>query len=96
MSSTITPTEFAATVGSDGKTVRKFLRSVTPREEQPGKGARWALPATKRDLASLTKKYNEWSAKQEADRATRAQAKADEANQKVEEVVEEEDEELDA
>lgn len=77
--SSMTPTEFAATVNSDGKTVRKFLRSITPKEEQPGKGSRWALPAGKREVTKLTKQFNEWSAKQAEERAARAQAKAEEA-----------------
>ena len=79
MSSTMTPTEFAATVDSDGRTVRKFLRSITPKDEQPGKGSRWALPAAKRDIARLTKQFGEWTAKQAEEAAKRAQAKAEEA-----------------
>jgi hypothetical protein len=85
--STMTPTEFASVVGSDGKTVRKFLRSITPREAQPGKGSRWALPATKRDVTKLQKQFNEWSAKQAEERAARAQKAAEDA---AAEVVEEE------
>lgn len=65
---TMTPTEFAAEVNSDGRTVRKFLRSITPKDEQPGKGARWQLPATKRDLTKLQKQFAEWTAAQEARR----------------------------
>lgn len=54
----VTPKEFAAAVGSDGRTVRKFLRSVTPREEQPGKGHRWSV----RNTAALRKAFAEWDA----------------------------------
>lgn len=86
--SSMTPTEFAATVNSDGKTVRKFLRAITPKEDQPGKGSRWALPAGKREVAKLTKQFNEWSAKQAEERAARAQEKAEAAQA---EVVEEEE-----
>ena len=82
---TMTPTEFAATVDSDGRTVRKFLRSITPKDEQPGKGSRWALSAGKRDIAKLTKQFTEWTAKQAEEAAKRAQAKADEAAAAVEE-----------
>lgn len=58
----ITPTEFAEQVGSDPKTVRKFLRSMTPRDAQPGRGHRWELPAGKRNTTRLTKQFKEWSA----------------------------------
>jgi hypothetical protein len=54
----ITPKEFALAVDSDGRTVRKFLRSVTPREDQPGKGNRWAISNT----AALRKAFAEWDA----------------------------------
>ena len=40
---TITPKEFAAKVGSDGRTVRKFLRSTAGMNDSVGKGQRWAL-----------------------------------------------------
>jgi len=82
--STMTPTEFASQVNSDGRTVRKFLRSITPKDEQPGKGSRWALSATKRDTAKLTKQFREWSAKQAEEAAKRAADKAAEATAAVE------------
>lgn len=89
--STMTPTEFAATVDSDGRTVRKFLRSITPKDEQPGKGSRWVLPGTKRDVSKLQKQYREWSAKQAEDAAKRAQDKADATAAEVEETEDEDD-----
>jgi hypothetical protein len=52
---TMTVTEFAAHLDTDARTARKFLRSVTPADEQPGKGGRWAIE--KRDARSLTKKF---------------------------------------
>ena len=58
MSNTITPTEFAATVDSDGRTVRKFLRSITPKDAQPGKGSRWALDGSKRSVTKLQKQFD--------------------------------------
>lgn len=77
MTATMTPAEFAVEVESDGRTVRKFLRSITPKDEQPGKGARWALPGTKRDVARLKKQFSEWSAKQ-AEEAAKRQAATEE------------------
>lgn len=39
----ITTAQYAEELGTDARTARKFLRSITPKEEQPGKGSRWAL-----------------------------------------------------
>lgn len=86
MSTVITPAEFAVAVDSDGRTVRKFLRSITPREDQPGKGSRWSLPGDKRSVTKLQKQFTEWSAKQAEERLARAEkAKAD-ADAAVEEL----------
>jgi hypothetical protein len=89
---TLTPTEFAATVDSDGRTVRKFLRSIHAKEDQPGKGSRWSLPGDKRSVTKLQKQFKEWSAKQAEERAARALAAAEEAANEVET---DEDESLD-
>ena len=89
---TLTPTEFASTVDSDGRTVRKFLRSITPKDEQPGKGSRWSLAGDKRSVTKLQKQFKEWSAKQAEERAARALAAAEEAANEVET---DEDESLD-
>lgn len=42
---TLTPKELAIKLGTDAKTLRKYLRSVTPRDAQPGKGHRWSIEA---------------------------------------------------
>lgn len=60
MATTITPKEFAAKLETDARTARKFLRSITPKDEQPGKGHRWAIEAKK--VASLKKQFNAWVA----------------------------------
>lgn len=77
MSKVMTPAEFATEVESDGKTVRKFLRSITPKEDQPGKGSRWSIAADARSLKSLKKQFGEWSQAQLEERAKRAQEKAE-------------------
>lgn len=80
MSTVITPAEFAELVESDGRTVRKFLRSITPREDQPGKGSRWQLDGTKRSVNKLQKQFAEWTAAQAQaalERAEKAKAEAD-------------------
>ena len=56
---TITVQEFATTLDTDTRTTRKFLRSVTDKENQPGKGSRWAIE--KREVAGLKKKFAAWN-----------------------------------
>lgn len=52
--------DLAARLDTDARTTRKFLRSITPADEQPGKGKRWAVPAAKvRTLQSQFKKYTD-------------------------------------
>ncbi len=90
MSATITPAAFAELVSSDGRTVRKFLRSITPKDEQPGKGSRWALPGTKRDITKLQKQFNTWTEAQETARQERAEKAAAEVEETEDEVNEDE------
>lgn len=85
----ITTAELAQEFGSSPRTVRKFLRSVTPREAQPGKGSRWSLPAGKREIATLRKAFDRWSAAEATARAERAARAAEEANEKLAAEVEE-------
>ena len=76
----ITPAEFAAEVNSTPREVRKFLRSITPKDEQPGKGSRWALDGTKRSINQMTKNFNTWKKAQ----LEAAAARAEEAAQALE------------
>lgn len=53
----LTIADLATTLDTDARTTRKFLRTITPREEQPGKGSRWAIekkrvPALKKAFAT--------------------------------------------
>lgn len=93
MSKVMTPAEFAVEVDSDGRTVRKFLRATMPKETHPGKGARWSLPGTAREVNKLKKQFADWHTSQDEARAAREAAKAEEANAEVEEI---EDDELDS
>lgn len=88
--STITTNEFAVHLGTTPRQARKFLRSVTDRDAQPGKGSRWSIPGTKSELAKLSRAYKKWDAEEKVARAARAQKAAEEATQVVEteEVVE--------
>ena len=80
--STLTPAQLAEEFKTDGRTVRKFLRSITPRDEQPGKGGRWSIAGNKANVNKLRKQFTEWNQKQLEERAARAaQAAADAANE---------------
>lgn len=70
----LTATELAEELGTDGRTVRKFLRSITPKDAQPGKGARWSIE--KKNLRTLRKQYGEWAAAVDEARAKREAAEA--------------------
>lgn len=72
----LTPAALATELGTDPKTCRAFLRSITPRDEQPGKGGRWALKGTKTEIAKFRKQFTAWTAEQDAKRLARAEAKA--------------------
>lgn len=94
MPKTMTPQALAIELSTDPRTVRKFLRSITPRDAQPGKGSRWAVPATKVDIAKLTKQFEKWGADQAEAAAQRAAAKVETAAQEVDEVIAELDAEM--
>lgn len=55
---TITAKEFAAKVGTDPRTVRKFIRSESGLNTKVGKGQRWAIEG--KQVASLTKRFAKW------------------------------------
>ena len=67
----ITTADFATELGTDPRTARKFLRHITPKADQPGKGSRWAIE--KKDLRGLRTKFAAW----ELARAEAAQAAAE-------------------
>ena len=50
--------DLSAELGTSPRTARKFLRSVTPVEEQPGKGKRWSIE--KRQVRSLKKQFEQF------------------------------------
>ena len=70
---TITVAELATTLDTDARTTRKFLRNITPKEAQPGKGSRWAIE--KRDIRSLRSKFAKFTADETAAKAARDAAK---------------------
>lgn len=86
MTAYTTRTLAEAVIGDDGKastrTLRKFLRDDTTAKggtigiDTPGKGGRYALDLTKRDLNALIKRFAAWQIAQEEAKAARAAALA--------------------
>lgn len=69
---TITATEFAAKIGTDARTARRYLRKAVGKAGNgKGKGARHAIPAS--EVGTLRKGFKTWH---DADQKARAEAKA--------------------
>jgi len=60
MTATITAAELAAELATTPRELRKFLRSDASGVEKVGKGARYALPGSKRDISAFAKKFRVW------------------------------------
>ena len=73
----LTPADLATELGTDPRTARRFLRSITPRDDQPGKGARWAIE--KKQVRSLRTKFAKFRADEDAKRAEREANRAETA-----------------
>lgn len=65
MAATITTTALAEEIGTDPRTLRKFLRSE---DRGVGKGSRYELPADKRSIAALAKRFSKWDEARKADK----------------------------
>jgi hypothetical protein len=76
---TLTPKEIAVEFQTDPKTLRKFLRSITPKDDQPGKGSRWSVPANAKSLTKLRSQFDAWEIKRKEDAARRAEEAAAQA-----------------
>lgn len=74
MTATITTAELAAELETTPRELRKFLRS-TEGPGKVGKGSRYALPGSKREIAALAKKFAKW------DEARNAAKQDDEVNE---------------
>jgi hypothetical protein len=72
----LTPAQLAAELGTDARTTRKFLRSITPREAQPGKGSRWEIAGTAASVRTMRKQFAAFTAAQDEAKAKRNEAKA--------------------
>lgn len=59
--STMTTTDLAAQLETTPRELRKFLRSDASGIESVGKGSRYALPGSKREVAALAKRFAAWT-----------------------------------
>jgi hypothetical protein len=59
MTMTMNTTDIATALDTTPRTLRKFLRSEGA---GVGKGSRYALPSSKRDLTALAKRFAAWDA----------------------------------
>lgn len=90
MARTLTPKEIALEFGVSAKTLRKFLRKdekaiAANGGETPGKGGRWAIPATQ--VKSLQKRFDAWMQAQREEQAKRReQAESDATPEQDDEV----------
>lgn len=91
----MTTKDFAAALSTDPRTVRKYLRSVTPKADQPGKGSRWELPGTKTAIAKHLKAFTKWTEDEAKRNAERLAKQAKDAADKVTEIEEGTDEDAD-
>lgn len=92
---TMTPADLATVLGTDARTARKFLRTITPKDEQPGKGSRWSIKGTKTELTRLGEEFAKFTAAQDEAKAKREEAKVEAKPAEVEvidEVATDEDE----
>jgi hypothetical protein len=76
-STPMTTAEVATEFKTDTRTLRKFLRSPQGRDGRVGKGSRWSIE--RRELASLRKRFNAWTAEKPAPAAPEAPVEVDDA-----------------
>jgi hypothetical protein len=80
LAAALIPDAAEANAKAAGRTIRKFLRDeLGEGKAVVGKGGRYALDYNKRELTALAKRFAAWEAKQEADKAARAELKAAQA-----------------
>lgn len=83
----LTASDLALELGTDPRTARKFLRSITPRDAQPGKGSRWGIE--KKSIRSMRPKFTKFVADEEARREAREAAKVATAEVIADEAIDE-------
>src|SRR4051812_44851221 len=83
--------EMARELGTDARTFRKFMRSTTPKDEQPGQGKRWQFKGTKKEIDALKKKFSTWNTPRVAESEGPGRDVIDENDEAMEELQAEED-----
>ena len=58
MATTLNVKDLADKLDTTPRTARKFLRAVTEKDDQPGKGGRWQIAG--KDVRGLTAKFKTW------------------------------------
>ena len=86
---TINIQDLSTALEANPRTVRKFLRSVTPVENQPGKGGRWQIE--KKNLRSLKKQFETYI----EEHTRQAEAVSDEVIEDTETVTEDTEDTID-
>lgn len=80
---TLSAKEVARELGTDQRTLRKFLRAVTPKEDQPGQGNRWLIEP--KDVKKLRKQFEEWGkAKRPSKNGTEAEIDSEDTEESEE------------
>lgn len=78
-------------VGTNAKaatrTLRKFLRDETSGVDGVGKGGRYTIELKAAELKAMKKRFAAWEAKQEADKAARAELREAQAPKKTEAII---------
>ena len=87
---TINIQDLSTALEANPRTVRKFLRSVTPVENQPGKGGRWQIE--KKDLRSLKKKFETYIEEHTRPQTEVAEADVPETDEELYEMIDEDTE----
>lgn len=87
MTATATTAELAAEFDTTPRELRKFLRAE---DRGVGKGARYALPATKRDIKSMRTRFNAWQEARDEARNARTAPEPTESDITPDEVTEDE------
>lgn len=73
----LTGAEMARLIGVDGKDFRRFLRSVTDKEQQPGSGGRYSMTAA--DAETWAEMFANHSSSKGAKKITPNDVKGDDA-----------------
>jgi hypothetical protein len=71
----LTPAQLAEKLNSDPRSTRKFLRSITPKENHPGKGSRWVIDSS--TVPALRKQFKVWDEARQAKAAEAETAPAE-------------------